>query len=113
MLPTTPPELTQQGAILGTFQYMAPEQIEGLDADERSDIFAVGALLFEMLTAPQPAFTGTTRASLLGSILKDEPPAVSSMARSTPRRSIESSRSAWRRMRRAIAIRARAISCVT
>ena len=50
MLPTTPPALTQQGTILGTFQYMAPEQIEGLEADARTDIFAFGALLFEMLT---------------------------------------------------------------
>ena len=50
MLPTTPPNLTAQGAILGTFQYMAPEQIEGLEADARTDIFAFGALLFEMLT---------------------------------------------------------------
>ena len=50
MLPTTPPNLTAQGTILGTFQYMAPEQIEGLEADARTDIFAFGALLFEMLT---------------------------------------------------------------
>jgi serine/threonine protein kinase len=45
VLPTTPPNLTAQGAILGTFQYMAPEQIEGLEADARSDIFAFAALL--------------------------------------------------------------------
>jgi Tol biopolymer transport system component len=76
MLPTTPPNLTAQGTILGTFQYMAPEQIEGLEADARTDIFAFGALLFEMLTG-RPAFEGKTRASLLGAILKDEPPAVS------------------------------------
>jgi Tol biopolymer transport system component len=76
MLPTTPPNLTAVGTILGTFQYMAPEQIEGLDADARTDIFAFGALLFEMLTG-RPAFDGKTRASLLGAILKDEPPAVS------------------------------------
>jgi eukaryotic-like serine/threonine-protein kinase len=76
MLPTTPPALTAQGAILGTFQYMAPEQIEGLDADARTDIFAFGALMFEMLTARR-AFEGQTRAQLLGSILKDEPPRVS------------------------------------
>jgi serine/threonine protein kinase/Tol biopolymer transport system component len=76
MLPTTPPNLTAQGTILGTFQYMAPEQIEGLEADARTDIFAFGALLFEMLTA-RPAFEGKTRASLLGAILKDEPPPVS------------------------------------
>ena len=83
MLPTTPPALTQQGTILGTFQYMAPEQIEGLEADARTDIFAFGALLFEMLTG-RPAFEGRTRAALLGSILKDEPPRVSSVASGTP-----------------------------
>ena len=76
MLPTTPPNLTAQGTILGTFQYMAPEQIEGLDADARTDIFAFGAVLFEMLTG-RPAFEGKTRAQLLGAILKDEPPPVS------------------------------------
>jgi serine/threonine protein kinase len=76
MLPTTPPHLTAQGAILGTFQYMAPEQIEGIEADARTDIFAFGALLFEMLTG-RTAFEGKTRASLLGAILKDEPPPVS------------------------------------
>ena len=78
MLPTTPPNLTAQGTILGTFQYMAPEQIEGLEADARTDIFAFGALLFEMLTG-RPAFEGKTRASLLGAILKDEPPRVSTL----------------------------------
>jgi Tol biopolymer transport system component len=78
MLPTTPPNLTAQGTILGTFQYMAPEQIEGLEADARTDIFAFGALLFEMLIG-HPAFEGKTRASLLGAILKDEPPRVSAL----------------------------------
>ena len=57
---------------------MAPEQIEGLEADARTDIFAFGALLFEMLTG-RKAFEGKTRASLLGAILKDEPPRVSSV----------------------------------
>ena len=69
-------DLTAQGTILGTFQYMAPEQIEGLEADARTDIFAFGALLFEMLTG-RTAFEGKTRASLIGAILKDEPPPVS------------------------------------
>jgi hypothetical protein len=78
MLPTTPANLTAQGAILGTFEYMAPEQIEGIEADARTDIFAFGALLFEMLTG-RPAFEGKTRASLLGAILKDEPPRVSAL----------------------------------
>ncbi len=75
--PTTPPAtMTADGTILGTFQYMAPEQIEGLDADARSDIFAFGCVLYEMLTSKK-AFEGKTRASLLGAILKDEPPPVS------------------------------------
>jgi Tol biopolymer transport system component len=78
MMPTTPPGVTAQGTILGTFQYMAPEQIEGLEADARTDIFAFGALLFEMLTG-RTAFEGKTRASLLGAILKDEPPPVSTL----------------------------------
>src|SRR4051812_47804325 len=84
MMPTTPHGVTQQGAILGTFQYMGPEQIEGLEADARSDIFAFGALLFEMLTG-RTAFDGKTRASLLGAILKDEPPRVSTVQPLTPK----------------------------
>src|SRR5437763_787375 len=47
MLPTTPPGLTAQGTILGTFQYMAPGQLEGQEADTRSDIFAFGAVVYE------------------------------------------------------------------
>ena len=78
MAPTTPPNITVQGTILGTFQYMAPEQIEGIEADARTDIFAFGCVLFEMLTGKK-AFEGKTRASLLGSILKDEPPRVSTV----------------------------------
>jgi serine/threonine-protein kinase len=79
MAPTTPPgPLTAAGTILGTFQYMAPEQIEGLEADARSDLFAFGCVLFEMLTG-RKAFAGKTRASLLSAILKDEPPAVSQL----------------------------------
>jgi eukaryotic-like serine/threonine-protein kinase len=77
MMPTTPAAgVTAAGTILGTFQYMAPEQIEGLDADARTDLFAFGCVLFEMLTA-RKAFEGKTRASLLGAILKDEPLRIS------------------------------------
>jgi Tol biopolymer transport system component len=83
MAATTPPNVTAQGTLLGTFQYMAPEQIEGLDADARTDIFALGALLFEMLTG-RTAFEGKTRASLLGAILKDEPPRVSTVKPLSP-----------------------------
>ncbi|HYB52567.1 MAG TPA: protein kinase, partial [Thermoanaerobaculia bacterium] len=84
-LPTvaTPQNLTQTGTILGTFQYMAPEQLEGADADARSDIFAFGAVLYEMATG-QKSFHGKTQASLIGSILKDEPPAISTVAPMTP-----------------------------
>ena len=84
MLPTTPPALTAQGAILGTFQYMAPEQIEGLEADPRTDLFALGGLLFEMLTGRR-AFEGQTRAQLLGAILKDDPPPVSRLQPLAPK----------------------------
>src|SRR5262245_29320250 len=74
-LPTTPPNLTAQGTIVGTFQYMAPEQIEGQEADARTDIFAFGAVLYEMVTG-RKAFTGKTHASLISSILKDEPRSI-------------------------------------
>ena len=83
MLPTTPPHLTAQGTILGTFQYMAPEQLEGKDADARTDIFAFGALLYEMLTG-RKAFEGKTHASLIGAIMHAEPPAPSQLAPLTP-----------------------------
>ena len=78
MLPTTPPNLTAEGTILGTFQYMAPEQLEGQEADARTDLFAFGAVLYEMLTGKK-AFTGRTQASLFGAILRDEPPPVSTL----------------------------------
>ncbi len=62
-LPTANKPLTKEGSILGTFQYMAPEQLEGRDADPRTDIFAFGAVLYEMLTG-QKAFEGKSQASL-------------------------------------------------
>ena len=70
--------LTSRGTILGTFQYMSPEQLEGKDADARSDIFAFGCVLYEMLTG-QKAFTGKSQASLIGSIMNTEPPPISSI----------------------------------
>jgi eukaryotic-like serine/threonine-protein kinase len=82
-LATAPPELTGHGSILGTFQYMAPEQLEGQDADARTDIFAFGALLYEMLTG-RKAFEGKTQASLIASILDRQPPSVSSLLPTTP-----------------------------
>ncbi|MDH3890532.1 MAG: serine/threonine-protein kinase [candidate division Zixibacteria bacterium] len=71
---TTP--LTGVGTLLGTMQYMAPEQLEGEEADARSDIFAFGAVMYEMATGSR-AFSGGSQASLIASILKEEPRSVS------------------------------------
>jgi Tol biopolymer transport system component/predicted Ser/Thr protein kinase len=84
MLPTTPPGLTVQGTILGTFQYMAPEQLEGHEADARTDIFAFGAIVYEMITGKK-AFEGKSQASLIAAILEREPPPVSSQQPLVPR----------------------------
>ena len=77
------PALTEQGTIMGTFQYMAPEQLEGKEADARTDIFAFGCVLYEMATG-RKAFTGKSRASMIGAILKDQPAPISSIAPMTP-----------------------------
>jgi Tol biopolymer transport system component len=73
--PTIASQVTQRGAILGTFQYMAPEQIEGNEADARSDIWAFGCVLYEMLTG-EPAFSGRSAASLIGNIMNASPPPI-------------------------------------
>ena len=70
--PTGAAPLTAEGTILGTFQYMAPEQIEGQEADARTDIFALGLVLYEMATGRR-AFEGKTQASLIAAILRGEP----------------------------------------
>ncbi len=75
--------LTSKGTILGTFQYMAPEQLEGKEADERTDIFAFGAVLYEMATGHR-AFEGQSRASLIASIMSSEPRAISELQPMTP-----------------------------
>ncbi len=78
-LPTeAAPAVTEKGTILGTFQYMAPEQLEGKEADARSDLFSFGCVLYEMATA-QKAFTGTSRVSLISSILRDDPRPISAV----------------------------------
>jgi serine/threonine protein kinase/Tol biopolymer transport system component len=67
--------LTHECTILGTPQYMAPEQLEGKEADVRSDIFAIGALFFEMVTGKR-AFDGVSRASVIAAILERDPPSA-------------------------------------
>ena len=74
---------TQPGAVLGTVGYMAPEQVRGLAADHRSDIFAFGAILYEMLTG-QRAFQKPTSAETMSAILNEDPPLVSQITPSIP-----------------------------
>src|ERR1700747_3813862 len=66
-------QMTEQGAIVGTFQYMSPEQVEGKELDGRSDIFSLGAVLYETLTG-QRAFQGKSQLSVANAILEKEPP---------------------------------------
>jgi len=76
--------LTAQGTILGTLQYMAPEQLEGSEADNRTDVFAFGAIVYEMVTGKK-AFEGKSQASLIAAILDREPPGLSTLQPMTPR----------------------------
>jgi Tol biopolymer transport system component len=82
-LPTEIANVTREGTILGTFQYMAPEQLEGRDADARTDIFAFGAVLYEMATG-RKAFSGKSQASLISSIMKEDPAPISTVQPMTP-----------------------------
>ncbi len=79
----TAQQLTAEGTILGTFQYMPPEQLEGAEADSRSDIWAFGAVLYEMITGRR-AFEGKTRGSLIAAIVEKDPPPVSQIQPLTP-----------------------------
>ena len=81
--PTITTPLTTQGTILGTFQYMAPEQLEGDEADARTDIWAFGCVLYEMLTGKR-AFAGRTHASLISSIMGAQPAPVSEAVPQAP-----------------------------
>jgi Tol biopolymer transport system component len=83
LLPTTPPNLTMQGMLLGTSHYMAPEQVEGNDADARTDVFALGVVLYEMLTGTRP-FVGKSLAHLHAAILEHEPEPLSVRQPSAP-----------------------------
>jgi len=80
-LPSTP--LTGEGMILGTLPYMAPEQVEGKPADARTDLWALGAILYEMVTGKR-AFEGTSAATVIVAILEREPPPPSTLQPLTP-----------------------------
>ena len=81
--PTAGREITREGSILGTLSYMAPEQLEGKEADPRSDIFAFGAVLYEMATGKK-AFTGASQASLITAIMSSEPAPLSKLQPTSP-----------------------------
>lgn len=83
VLPTQHKPITEQGMILGTFQYMSPEQLEGVDVDARSDIFALGTLLYEMATGRR-AFQGASKTSLIAAIVSSQPAPISTIAPLTP-----------------------------
>ena len=70
--------LTAEGKIVGTFQYMAPEQVQGHEADARTDLFAFGAVLYEMLTGRR-AFAGKSQVSVMSAILEKNPEPVSAV----------------------------------
>jgi hypothetical protein len=81
--PTMTTPLTAEGAIVGTFQYMAPEQLEGSEADARSDLWALGCVLYEMATGRR-AFEGKSQASLIGSIMQSEAAPIGALAPMSP-----------------------------
>jgi eukaryotic-like serine/threonine-protein kinase len=83
MLATAPGTGTAQGTIIGTLQYMAPEQVQGVAADARTDIFAFGTILYEMATGRR-AFEAKTQASLIAKILETDVPAVSALVPVAP-----------------------------
>jgi eukaryotic-like serine/threonine-protein kinase len=75
--------LTTEGTLVGTFQYMAPEQLEGQEADARSDIFGLGCVLYEMVTGRR-AFEGKSTAKVVASIMTTEPPPLTTLSPLAP-----------------------------
>jgi len=75
--------MTEEGTIVGTFQYMSPEQVEGKESDGRSDIFSLGAVLYEMVTGKK-AFEGRSQLSVASAILEKEPQPISTLKPTTP-----------------------------
>jgi serine/threonine protein kinase len=90
--------LTEKGTIVGTFQYMSPEQLEGEAVDARTDIFALGTLLYEMATGKK-AFEGKSRTSLIAAIVSSQPPPISTVQAMVPPALDHMSASASRRSR--------------
>jgi serine/threonine protein kinase len=82
-LPTANDAITAQGTILGTLQYMAPEQLEAKEADARTDIFAFGVVVYEMATGKK-AFAGKSQASVISAIMSSDPQPISSLQPMTP-----------------------------
>jgi serine/threonine protein kinase/Tol biopolymer transport system component len=76
--------ITRAGSVLGTLYYMAPEQVEAKETDERSDIFSFGVVFYEMITGQRP-FTGDTQAATLASLMKDSPPPMNQRQPAVPR----------------------------
>ncbi len=83
ILTAKPAALTQQGTIVGTFQYLAPEVLQGQEADPRSDIFAFGCVLYEMVTGRR-AFEGKTQLSVMSAILEKDPQPISAIQPTSP-----------------------------
>ena len=81
--PATKQPLTSQGFVVGTFQYMSPEQVEGKEADTRSDIFALGSVLYEMATGKR-AFEGKSNLSVASAVLEKEPEPISTIQPMAP-----------------------------
>jgi hypothetical protein len=80
---TVPDSFTAQGVLVGTLHYMAPEQLEGKEVDARTDLFAFGVVVYEMVTGKK-AFDGDSSARVMAAILGTEPPALSTLRRATP-----------------------------